>query len=322
MIPARSTPIDAPGAGREEQAGDRRARGADTEADDPDILDALADDLERVDERGGHHDRSAVLVVVEHGDVEQLREAPLDLEAPRRRDVLEVDTAEDRRDVHHRVDDLVDILRGQADREGVDAAELLEEHRLSLHDRDRRVGPDVAETEHRAAVGDDGDRVALDGEVAHAAWILGDGHADPRHPGRVHHREVVAGSDRVSRRDLDLAAEVRKERAVRVFEHLHAGHARHPLDELLGVVFVGGEHRDVADDAVALDPNDVERADVAADAADRRGELAEHPRPVHDAAPRGEGEARGRMLDHGAAHLDARGRRFSVSRSLSPRSSR
>ena len=45
-----------------------------------------------------HDDRRAVLVVVEHRDVEQLAQPALDLEAPRRGDVLEVDAAEDRRD--------------------------------------------------------------------------------------------------------------------------------------------------------------------------------------------------------------------------------
>ena len=69
------------------------------------------------------------------------------------------------------------------------------------------------------------------------------------------------------------------------------------------MVGVRGEDGDVADDPVALDANDVERADVAADAADCRGQLAQHARPVHDATPSGEGEARGRMLDHGAAIL-------------------
>ena len=38
----------------------------------------------------------------------------------------------------------------------VDAAELLEQHRLALHDRHRGLGADVAEAEHRGAVGDDG----------------------------------------------------------------------------------------------------------------------------------------------------------------------
>ena len=59
-------------------------------------------------------------------------------------------------------DDLVGVLGVQADRERVDAAELLEEHRLALHHRHRGLGADVAEAEHGAAVGDDGDRVALD----------------------------------------------------------------------------------------------------------------------------------------------------------------
>ena len=65
----------------------------------------------------------------------------LDLEAARRRDVLEVDAAEAGRDALDGLDDLVGVLGVQADREGVDAGELLEEHRLALHDRHRRLGP-------------------------------------------------------------------------------------------------------------------------------------------------------------------------------------
>ena len=62
----------------------------------------------------------------------------------------------------HRLDDLVGVLRVEADRERVDAGELLEEHRLALHHRHRGARADVAEPEHRGAVADDGDRVALD----------------------------------------------------------------------------------------------------------------------------------------------------------------
>ena len=51
---------------------------------------------QRVDQRGEHDDRGAVLVVVEDRDVERLLEALLDLEAARRGDVLEVDAAEGR----------------------------------------------------------------------------------------------------------------------------------------------------------------------------------------------------------------------------------
>ena len=190
---------DVADAGREQQLRDGGPRRTDAEGDDPHVLEALADDLQRVDERRRDDDRGAVLVVVEHRDVEQFGEPALDLEAARRGDVLEVDAAEDRRDVDHRLDDLVDVLGGEAERKGVDVAELLEEHRLALHHRDRRVRADVAETEHGAAVADDRHGVALDGEVPDAARILGDGEADPRDPGRVDHRQVVTRADRVTR---------------------------------------------------------------------------------------------------------------------------
>ena len=100
-----------------------------------------------------------MLVVVEDRDVEPLLEPALDLEAARRRDVLEVDAAEARREPHDRLDDLVDVGGVQADRHGVDAAELLEQHRLALHHRHRGRRPDVAEAEHGGAVGDHGDGV-------------------------------------------------------------------------------------------------------------------------------------------------------------------
>ena len=101
------------------------------------------------------------------------------------------------------------------------------------------------------------------------------------------------------RSHLDLPAQVREERSVRVLEHLNARYRRHPLNQPLRVVRVGGEHGDIPDDPLALDANDVDSADVAPDAPDGRGELAEHPGPVHDSTPSGEGEARGGMLDHG-----------------------
>ena len=58
------------------------------------VLDPLVDDAQRVEQRGEHDDGRAVLVVVEDGDVERLAQPALDLEAARRRDVLEVDAPE------------------------------------------------------------------------------------------------------------------------------------------------------------------------------------------------------------------------------------
>ena len=116
----------------------------------------------------------------------------LDLEAARRGDVLEVDAAEARRQPDDGLDDLLDVGGGQADRDGVDAAELLEQHGLALHHRHRRGRADVAEAEHGGAVGDDGDGVGHPGVVPGHARVGGDRLADPGDAGRVGEREVVA----------------------------------------------------------------------------------------------------------------------------------
>ena len=174
----------------------------------------LAGELERVQQRGEDDDRGAVLVVVEDRDVERSLEALLDLEAAGRADVLEVDAAEGGGDGLDGRDDLVRVLGAQAEREGVDAAELLEQHRLPLHDRHRRLGPDVAEPEDGAAVGDDGHRVALDRVLEGLVAVVGDRLADAGDAGRVGHAQVVAGAQRVLVVLLDLAADVHQERAV------------------------------------------------------------------------------------------------------------
>ena len=124
----------------------------------------------------------------------------LDLEAARRGDVLEVDAAEARRQPGHGLDDLVDVGGVQADRHGVDAAELLEQHGLALHHRHRGRGPDVAEPEHRGAVGDDRDGVRDPGVVVGQRRVGRDRLADPGHTGRVGERQVVGAVQR-DRRD-------------------------------------------------------------------------------------------------------------------------
>ena len=127
---------------------------------------SLPTTLQRVEQGGEDHDRGAVLVVVEDGDVEAGAQPALDLEAARRRDVLEVDAGEHRGDQLDGADDLVDVLRVEADREGVDAGEPLEQRGLALHHRQRRDRPEVAQPEDRGAVGDHRDGVALDGQPA------------------------------------------------------------------------------------------------------------------------------------------------------------
>ena len=112
------------------------------------------------------------------------------------------------RDRSHRGDDLVGIGGVEADREGVDVGELLEQHRLALHHGQRRLRADVAEAQHRRAVGHDGDVVLLDRVAERLLGVVVDREADPRDARRVGHREVVAGLQAVLVALADLAAEV------------------------------------------------------------------------------------------------------------------
>ena len=258
----------------------RDPRGARADDHDLDLAGVLAHHAQRVDQRGEDDDRGAVLVVVEDRDVELGAQPALDLEAARRRDVLEVDPAEARRDRLDEGDDLVGVLGVQAQREGVDARELLEEHRLALHHRHRGRRPDVAQPQHRGAVGHDGDRVALDGQRPRLGGVVVDGGGHARHARRVGHREVVAGGDRDLRLDDDLAAAVHEEGAVRdaldrdALERLDRRH------DGLAVGDVGARDGHVAHGAPVLDAHEVDRAEDRAGVADRAGHPGERPRGV------------------------------------------
>ena len=140
------------------QAGQRRGAGAGDH--DLDRADVLAHQFQAVEQRGGRDDRRAVLVVVEHGDVEAIAQLLLDVEALGGLDVLEVDAAE--RGLHggDDLDQLVGVALGQLDVEHIDASELLEQAALAFHHRLGGQRADVAQAQHGGAVGDDADQVA------------------------------------------------------------------------------------------------------------------------------------------------------------------
>ena len=216
-----------------------------------------------------------------------LAQPGLDLEAARRGDVLEVDAGEDRGDGLDGADDLLGVGGVEADREGVDVGEPLEQRRLALHDRQRRERADVAEAEHGGAVGDDGDGVALDGQPPGVLGVLGDRQADPRDARGVDERQVVAGADRHLGLDRQLAAEVHEEGAVGDLADLDALDGAHRLDDLVGVVGVAREHRDVDAHPVVPRAGDVEAGDDAAGLLDEARHLAD------GRGPRREDEADG-----------------------------
>ena len=170
----------------------------------------------------------------------------------------------------------------EADRERVDAGELLEEHALALHHRHRGLGADVAEAEHGRAVRDDRDRVALDRVLEGLVAVVVDRHADARDARRVGHREVVAGLERVLVVLLDLAADVHPQRAVGGVDHRRAVDASTAATICAAVLVAGGVDGDVAQRVAALERDEVDGADRAAGVADRARDLAEHAGAVVD----------------------------------------
>ncbi len=194
-----------------EHRGDRDPCGSGTGDHDAEVGQLLADHLRRVGQGRRHHDRCPVLVVVEDRDVEAFLQLPFDGEAPRSADVLEVDATEGRGEAYDRLDDVLDLVAVEADRHSIDPAELLEEQRLALHDRERAEGTEVAEAQDRRTVGDHRDDVGPPGVEVGQARVLGDRRADPTDARGVGDRQggIVVHLD--GRPHLDLAAPVHLE---------------------------------------------------------------------------------------------------------------
>ena len=122
-----------------------------------------------------------MLIIMEYRDVQLGAQPLLDFEAAWGGDVLEVDPAVDRGNRLDDLDDLVRVRRVQADRPRVDAGESFEQRRLSLHNWQGCGRSDVAEAQHRRAVGDDRNGVSLDRQPAGIGRVLSDRQAYSSH---------------------------------------------------------------------------------------------------------------------------------------------
>ena len=154
------------------------------------ILLFLSRHFQGVDDACQHHYGRAVLVVVEDRDVQGGFQAFFDLKASGSADVFQVDAAVGRGKPGDGFDDLLHILRVQADGHCVDAAEFLEQYGFSLHDGEGGVGADVAQAQYGASVGDYGHGVGFHGVYVGSFPVLGDGPAGFSHPGGICDRQV------------------------------------------------------------------------------------------------------------------------------------
>ena len=184
-------------------AGDRRgARAIHHEAG---LAQVAAGQMRRVDQPGRGNDRCAVLVVVEDRNVHQLAQPLLDDEALGRLDVLEIDAAEARAEIAHRVDEFVHVLGTDLEVDAVHVGEALEQRDLAFHHRLGRDGAEIAETEHGRAVRDHRDHVALGRVVVSERRIARDVQAGLRDARRVGERQVAGRGDRLGDARLQLA---------------------------------------------------------------------------------------------------------------------
>ena len=146
-----------------------------------------------------------MLVVVEDRDVALFLQLLLDFKAAGRGDVLQVHAAEGAGEQVDRVDDLVHVLALDAEGEGVHVAEGLEQHALALHDGHAGLGADVAQAQHRGAVGDHRAQVPAAGQLIALVDVLLNLQAGLGHAGGVGQGKVLLAADGRAGDDFDLA---------------------------------------------------------------------------------------------------------------------
>ena len=178
-----------------------------------------------------------MLVIVKHRDLHALAQRALDVEAVRRLDVFEVDATEGGLQRRDGVDQLVEVALSQLDVEHIDAGELLEEHRLALHHRLGCQRADVAQTEHRRAIGDHGHQIAARGVLEGVGRVCHDFLAGRCHARRVSQGQITLVDQLLRRCDGHLAGGrklVVIERRLAQFGLLHFIGGHHGLISLCG----------------------------------------------------------------------------------------
>ena len=93
-----------------------------------------------------------MLVIVEHRNIEQFLQFALNTETFGALNILQIDAAEGDANVLDDGDDLVGILGGHLDVDGIDIGKALEQHSLAFHHRLGGQSPQIAETQDGRAV--------------------------------------------------------------------------------------------------------------------------------------------------------------------------
>ena len=179
-----------------------RARAVD---DDLDVADLLFNDLQGVNQRGSHHDGSAMLVVMEYGDIADFLQLAFYLETAGSADIFQVDAAKAAGNQVDGAYQLVNILAADADGERIHIGKGLEQGALALHNGHAGFGADIAQAQNGGAVGDNGHQVVAAGQLIALVIIVMDHHARLGNAGGVSQGQILTVVDGAAINNLNLA---------------------------------------------------------------------------------------------------------------------
>ncbi|HWY59822.1 MAG TPA: hypothetical protein VNZ03_35495 [Terriglobales bacterium] len=128
--------------------GASNARGPPAVYHDPDLADVLACNFQGIEQCRAGDNGCAMLVIMKDWDLHRLLQALFDIEALRRLDVLQVDSAEGGFEQLADLDNLVRIVSVDFKVEDIHAGESFEENSFPFHVRFSREGSDAAQTEN------------------------------------------------------------------------------------------------------------------------------------------------------------------------------
>jgi len=174
------------------------------------IADIAVGELEGIEQPGEEYGGCPLLVIMEDRDldggigsqhVQHLKTAWLG-------NVLEIDAPKGRLDEPHSADQVFRRPGIQAERDGIDASQVLKEQRLALHNRHPRARANIAQAEHARAIGNDRHRIGFVGIVVNELRIGRDGSAGCGNARRIPDGKVIPIPHRHLGSGLDLAAVV------------------------------------------------------------------------------------------------------------------
>ena len=151
-------------------------------------------DFGTIEQSCQQHDGGSVLIVMENGDAEILQRF-FDDETARCRNVFEVNASKNRSDSANGFDDLLSVLRIEANWKRVDVGKLFHQQSFAFHHRNRPQRPDVAQTKHRRTVADDSNRISFDRQVAGKGRVFRDQLTRTSNTWSVGERQIVFGFD-------------------------------------------------------------------------------------------------------------------------------